>query len=81
MGTIDAIRSSPQSEQISVTRGPEHRGASLLARLWQSYCELAARRRSRLALATLGAHELCDIGVTEAEARREAAVPFWRSRL
>ncbi|MCA1369856.1 DUF1127 domain-containing protein [Bradyrhizobium sp. BRP14] len=49
-----------------------------MSRLWHFYCALAAKRRSRLALDELSAHLLTDIGVTEAKARREAAVPFWR---
>lgn len=37
----------------------------------------AATRRQRSALADLDAHALRDIGLTEAEARREARRPFW----
>ena len=46
---------------------------SLLVRL--KY--LAALARSRRALARLDAHLLADIGLTEAEAGREAARPRW----
>ncbi|PDT84496.1 DUF1127 domain-containing protein [Sinorhizobium sp. BJ1] len=49
-----------------------------MARLWRAYCTLAAKRRSRLELGDLSVDQLKDIGVTEAEARREAAIPFWR---
>ncbi|THK38500.1 DUF1127 domain-containing protein [Ensifer sp. MPMI2T] len=61
----------------------EHQGPArnVFSRLWHYYCALAAKRRSRLALEELSEHLLEDIGVTEDEARREAAVPFWRSRL
>jgi uncharacterized protein YjiS (DUF1127 family) len=37
------------------------------------------RARSRRALAHLGAHELRDIGISEAERRYECAKPFWQS--
>ncbi|ASY63097.1 hypothetical protein SJ05684_c16550 [Sinorhizobium sojae CCBAU 05684] len=49
-----------------------------MLRLWRAYSALASKRRSRLALGELSAEQLKDIGLTEAEARREAAVPFWR---
>ncbi|WP_331374418.1 DUF1127 domain-containing protein [Sinorhizobium chiapasense] len=54
---------------------------NVFSRLWHHYCALAAKRRSRLALEELSRYQLNDIGVTEEEARREAAIPFWRSRL
>jgi uncharacterized protein YjiS (DUF1127 family) len=56
----------------------ERAGGNVLSRLWRLYCALAAKRRSRLALDELSAHLLKDIGLTEAEARQEATVPFWR---
>jgi uncharacterized protein YjiS (DUF1127 family) len=37
------------------------------------------RARSRRALARLGAHELRDIGISEAERWHECAKAFWRS--
>ncbi|PJR13569.1 hypothetical protein CEJ86_20440 [Sinorhizobium meliloti] len=49
-----------------------------MSRLWQLYSKLASKRRSRLALDELSTHLLDDIGVSEKEARRESAVPFWR---
>jgi uncharacterized protein YjiS (DUF1127 family) len=36
------------------------------------------KRLSRLALAELTDDELADIGVTPAEAKREASQPFWK---
>jgi uncharacterized protein YjiS (DUF1127 family) len=36
------------------------------------------RARSRRALARLGAHELRDIGISEAERRHECAKAFWQ---
>ncbi|AUX76549.1 MULTISPECIES: DUF1127 domain-containing protein [Sinorhizobium] len=77
MNTINTIQLSPRH-----TERPSHRGQSanlsIPARLWRFYCALAAKRRSRLVLGDLSDHQLKDIGVSEAEARREAAVPFWR---
>lgn len=51
---------------------------SVFVRLWRFYCALAAKKRSRLALDELSDKQLKDIGISKAEARREAAVPFWR---
>ncbi|WP_419178569.1 DUF1127 domain-containing protein [Ensifer adhaerens] len=50
----------------------------LLKRLWGLYCELAAKRRSRLALGEMSDWQLKDIGVCEKDARQESQVPFWR---
>ncbi len=36
------------------------------------------RGRSRRVLATLDDHQLCDIGITRAQARLESGKPFWR---
>lgn len=72
MDTIDTIR---PLRFVDESQGPE---GNVLARLWHFYCARAAKRRSRLALGELSADLLKDIGLTEAEARREAAVPFWR---
>ncbi len=45
--------------------------------LWRTIALLIARRRQRHDLAELDEHLLKDIGVTPAEAAREAAKPFW----
>jgi uncharacterized protein YjiS (DUF1127 family) len=46
---------------------------------WRDRIALWARNwRTRRALARLDPARLADIGVTEAEARREAARPFWQ---
>ncbi|MBD9623163.1 DUF1127 domain-containing protein [Ensifer sp. ENS06] len=50
----------------------------LLKRLWTRYCELAAKRRGRLALEEMSEWQLKDIGVSEKDARQESTVPFWR---
>lgn len=70
MGTIDTICLSCGEANV-VNDGP-------LARLWRRYCELAAKRRSRIALDEMSDWQLRDIGVSEADARREASIPFWR---
>ncbi|MEY9163406.1 uncharacterized protein YjiS (DUF1127 family) [Sinorhizobium fredii] len=77
MSTIDTIRLSPQRTKNSAFRASPG-DENILARLWRAYCTLAAKRRSRLELGDLSVDQLKDIGVTEAEARREAAIPFWR---
>ena len=82
MDAIDTIPSSWQQElrhrDARFDYDPQRTAGSLLSRLWHRYCALAAKKRSRLALEELSTHMLEDIGLTEAEARREAAVPFWR---
>jgi len=80
MSAIDAIQPGRDAAYAGSRFAYGGQGAerNLLSRLWHFYCALAAKRRSRLALDELSAHLLTDIGVTEAEARREAAVPFWR---
>ncbi|WP_034854891.1 DUF1127 domain-containing protein [Sinorhizobium sojae] len=80
MGTIDAIQlSHKRNAGIADTASNSKPGpVGALLRLWRAYSALASKRRSRLALGELSAEQLKDIGLTEAEARREAAVPFWR---
>jgi uncharacterized protein YjiS (DUF1127 family) len=51
---------------------PWHARIAVRLRLWQG------RARQRRALARLDTRLLADIGVSEAEARRECAKPFWR---
>jgi len=48
-------------------------GLRRLARLW------LGRRRQRLALRELEPRLLDDVGLTPAQAAREAAKPFWRA--
>ena len=45
--------------------------------LWLAFRAMADLRRQRRALRDLDPHLLADIGVTEAEARREAVRPPW----
>ncbi len=54
----------------ALSRLPRLLFATLL--MWQR----RAQERSRLA--TLGPRLLSDMGISEAEAAREAAIPFWR---
>lgn len=51
---------------------------SVFKRLTQVFGIWIARRRTRLHLSELDTHMLDDIGVTEAQARKEAARPFWQ---
>ncbi|WP_324761825.1 DUF1127 domain-containing protein [Sinorhizobium meliloti] len=80
MGAIDAIQPRERNPRPPARFGIDSRSGAgnLLSRLWQLYCKLASKRRSRLALDELSTHLLDDIGVSEKEARRESAVPFWR---
>ncbi|WP_440853393.1 DUF1127 domain-containing protein [Sinorhizobium sp. 22678] len=80
MGAIDAIQPRECNARPPASFGIDSRSGAgnLLSRLWQLYCKLASKRRSRLALDELSTHLLDDIGVSEKEARRESAVPFWR---
>ncbi|WP_234704908.1 DUF1127 domain-containing protein [Sinorhizobium meliloti] len=80
MGAIDAIQPRECNARPPARFGIDSRSGAgnLLSRLWQLYCKLASKRRSRLALDELSTHLLDDIGVSEKEARRESAVPFWQ---
>jgi uncharacterized protein YjiS (DUF1127 family) len=49
------------------------RQAAATMRVWE------ARHATRRALAELDSHRLADIGKTAAQARHEAAKPFWRA--
>ncbi|MDX0777444.1 DUF1127 domain-containing protein [Sinorhizobium medicae] len=80
MGAIDTNRPLKRLPQppVHFDIDPVRNAGNLFSRLWQFYCALAAKRRSRLALDELSTHLLDDIGVSESQARRESAVPFWR---
>ncbi|WP_244513211.1 MULTISPECIES: DUF1127 domain-containing protein [unclassified Ensifer] len=84
MSTIDTICLSrveaKSTKSASTLFGGDYseERESLLKRLWGFYCELAAKRRSRLALGEMSDWQLKDIGVNEKDARQESAVPFWR---
>ncbi|MCA1492339.1 DUF1127 domain-containing protein [Ensifer sp. NBAIM29] len=80
MGTIGTTQLSRKRGAGVAASASKRKPGSVGAfvRLWRAYSALASRRRSRLALGELSAEQLKDIGLTEAEARREAAVPFWR---
>ncbi len=79
MGTI----CTDCQDQCVMPTGAIHR-QNLLSRLkalgWQVIVWIIGReekRLSRIALSELTDAQLVDIGVTPAEARREAARPFW----
>lgn len=55
----------------------EVRLRDLIQGLWTIMMNLYGSLRTRRQLATLEPRELRDIGVTEAERRRECARPFW----
>ena len=71
-----ALRHTPSlgadlSLLASVARAPSAVFGTLLT--WQ----MRANERARLA--EMEAHRLADMGIAPAEARREAAKPFWRA--
>ncbi|MDK1386632.1 DUF1127 domain-containing protein [Sinorhizobium sp. 8-89] len=85
MSAIDTIESLHDRGVDVISSGDERTfsiaapaGEGVFAKLWYLYCSLAAKRRSRVALEELSAYQLKDIGVSEEEARREGAMPFWR---
>ncbi|MGN7879683.1 DUF1127 domain-containing protein [Sinorhizobium sp. Sb3] len=84
MSTINTIclsRAEAKSvERTSTLLGGDYSDEreSLLKRLWGLYCELAAKRRGRMALGEMSDWQLRDIGVSEKDARQESTVPFWR---
>lgn len=59
---------------ITEQPGPKHAPGTILAlmRAW------AERRRGRRDLSKLDRRLLQDIGLTQGEAMREAAMPFWK---
>jgi uncharacterized protein YjiS (DUF1127 family) len=81
MGTIciadDAI-CSLTTDTIRAPVGATSRARRLLSGVISWIAEREGKRLSRLALAELTREQLADIGVTPAQARREAAQPFWR---
>jgi uncharacterized protein YjiS (DUF1127 family) len=60
-------------------RGWSYARPGLLQRLAGAVWLMLARSRERQILATMGARELRDIGVTPYEAGLEARKPFWRA--
>lgn len=84
MSTIDTIcLSRPEAKSVERTGtlfGGDYseERESVLRRLWGLYCELAAKRRGRMALGEMSDWQLRDIGVSERDARQESTVPFWR---
>ena len=79
MGTICTDSRAARSLLIGTIQPP-----GLLSRLkalgWMMIVWMIGReekRLSRIALSELTDEQLADIGVTPAEARREAARPFW----
>ncbi len=75
MGTINAI--SPHSRTApSQSKGGLHLGTLLLA-VVRRIDQMDQRRRSRIALQELSDEQLKDIGISRADAFREAARPFW----
>ena len=62
---------------IQVIPAVRGRRTALFLRLWGLLTLAISTRRHRRTLRTLEPHLLRDIGLTEAEARREAERPFW----
>lgn len=76
MGTIDTMR---QASRATPARRRRRLPLDLLLLAIISRIELMAqRRRTRMALQELSDHELKDIGISRADAFREAAKPFWK---
>lgn len=59
-------------------RRQESRTAGLALQVLELIGQWTERHRQRRALDRLAPHELRDIGLTAADARRECAKPFWR---
>ncbi|KQS98208.1 MULTISPECIES: DUF1127 domain-containing protein [unclassified Rhizobium] len=74
--TDDAICSA-ELEAIRVSRVTIDNSPSLVRRAFAWLIAREKKRLSRIALAELTEDQLADIGVTVAEARREAARPYW----
>ena len=74
MSTIRTI--SNDLDQIEPVR-PAHRFVGLLSTVALLIQAMAERSRSRRALSALNDDELKDIGLSRADAYREARRPFW----
>ncbi len=74
-----AAAAHPGHHRSSVSHvAPECRlRRTLPAHFWHAILRWASRARQRRDLAALDSHLLGDIGLTESQARREAAKPFW----
>ena len=70
MMTIDAMFAETGSRR-------QHSLARMFSRLWLAYRAYRITRRSRHALLELTDEQLCDIGVSPGEARREIAKSFF----
>lgn len=79
MDTIDTIRGYVAESFLVATAARRTRAA--LAGLGRQLAVLRERRRSRLALFDLNDQQLEDIGISRAEALKEAGRPFWDSSL
>ncbi len=73
-GHID-MRLAARDEKSPPAKPAIGQGGSSNAGRWQRFWRRVATRR---ALLHLEPHELRDIGVSLAEARKEGAKPFWR---
>ena len=60
------------------TQAPLPALASVALALAVTVTRWTVRRKTRKALAKLGAHHLKDVGLSKEDAWREAALPFWR---
>jgi uncharacterized protein YjiS (DUF1127 family) len=71
--SVRALPAARQRLASRLGRGPQSLAAIAFARLLHWH-ELARQRRALLALSD---HMLKDIGISRAEAEREASRPFW----
>lgn len=79
MSAIDTISGCQSLLSGSTeTKALQAKRAGLLSAAWSWCMTRIDKRRSRKTLADLTDEQLRDIGVTRAQALREASQPFWR---
>jgi uncharacterized protein YjiS (DUF1127 family) len=76
--TVDDAIGSLKTNTIRAPVGATSRARRLFSRVISWIAEREEKRLGRLALAELTDEQLADIGVTPAEAKREASQPFWK---
>lgn len=79
MSCTQSIAAGPRAcgHHLPSVRAEPRRRPAATDSLWRVIALWIARRRQRQELADLDEHLLKDIGLTRAEARHEAAKPFW----
>ena len=72
------VQTAVYGSAASATSRQQYSAFGLLMAALNTALAMVDRQRQRRSLAALNEHQLRDIGISAAEARRAAAKPFWR---